>query len=96
MKLTKAIFTKGTKYKKAGVILLALQDVSNIQYSLFDTYDRPKFKKLINSIDNLNKTMGRDTVRYGIQGKNTKTSVQEKLSPQYTTSWEDIVKLNLD
>ena len=94
MKLIDATFSKELKYKKAGVMLLALQDALNIQYSLFDTYDRPKFKKIINSVDSLNKIMGRDTVRYGTQGKNTKISVQEKLSPQYTTSWQHIIEVN--
>jgi len=94
MKLTEAIFTEGLEYKKAGVMLFALQDASSIQCSLFDSYDRPKFKSLINSVDNLNNTMGRDTIRYGIQGENTKISIQEKLSPQYTTSWQQIVEVN--
>lgn len=93
MKLVEAIFTEGLKYKKAGVMLYALQNSSNIQYSLFDTYDRPKFKKLNKFVDKLNEKMGRDTVRYGIQGENTKISIQEKLSPQYTTSWEHIIKV---
>lgn len=94
MKLTEAVFLEDKKYKKAGIMLFALQDASNIQYSLFDTYSRPKLNKLINSVDKLNQIMGRDTVRYGTQGKNTKISVQEKLSPQYTTSWKDIIKIN--
>jgi len=91
MNLTENIYTKGFKYKRAGVMLFALQDASNLQYALFDNYDRPKFKKLNASVDKLNELLGRDTVKYAIQGENTKISVQERLSPRYTTSWEQII-----
>jgi len=96
MKLTEAIFVKGFKYKKAGVMLFALQDAVNIQYALFDNYDRPKFNKLNNSVDKLNKLMGRDTVKYAVQGNVTKISIQERLSPQYTTSWNQIIDVKAD
>ena len=96
MKLTENIYAKGFKYKKAGVMLFALQDASNMQYALFDNYNRPKFRKLNISVDYLNKRMGRDTVKYAVQGENTKISVQERLSPQYTTSWNQIIDVKTD
>ena len=65
----------------------------NIQFSLFDTLDRAKYYKAVEAIDELNHTMGRNTIRYAIQGKYTKISVQEMLSPEYTTKWKEILTI---
>jgi len=96
VKALEAIYVNGYQYKKAGVMLFGLQDSANMQYSLFDTYNRPKFKNALSAIDDINIKMGRDTVKYAVQGNNTKISVQERLSPRYTTSWHHIIELDID
>jgi DNA polymerase V len=88
------IYVNGFKYKKAGVMAFGLQDSRNIQYSLFDNFDRLKHGEILKTVDLINSLYGRDTVRYTIQGNNTKISVQEKLSPRYTTSWDHIPEIN--
>lgn len=93
MKALEAIYVNGYKYKKAGVMLFALQDSDKLQFSLFDTYNRPKCKDVLNAVDLINLKMGRDTVKYAVQGDNTKISVQERLSPRYTTSWNQIIEV---
>lgn len=93
MQLSEQVFSENIKIKKAGIMLFALQDASNVQTSLFDTYDRNKINKITKSIDILNAKLGRDTVKFAIQGENTKISVQQKLSPQFTTSWKDIIEV---
>ena len=90
------IYVKGFQYKKAGVMLFGLQDSANMQYSIFDTYDGPKYKNALRSLDQINVKMGRDTIRYAVQGHNTKISVQDRLSPRYTTSWNQIIDVNTD
>lgn len=90
------IYIQGYKYKKAGVYLSGLQDNTTIQFSIFDEFDRMRYGKAMKATDNLNKLLGRDTVRFAVQGKNTKISVQEMLSKRYTTSWSEILTVNLN
>ncbi len=93
LKLTDAVFVNGYKYKRAGVNVFDLQDANHLQYSLFDTVNRFKNGKILKTIDILNALYGRDTVKYAVQGENTKISVQERLSSQYTTSWKQIIEV---
>jgi DNA polymerase V len=94
IKALEMIYVNGFKYKRAGVMLFGLQAASNIQFSLFDHIDRYKHKQVLKTIDLINQTHGRDTLRFAVQGHNTKISVQEKLSPRYTTSWDNIPEIN--
>ena len=96
MQALELIYVNGYKYKKAGVMVFGLQDSGNIQYSLFDEVDRPKQGRLLKTVDLINSVFGRDTVRYAVQGNDTKISVQEKLSPRYTTSWEQLPEIKLE
>ncbi|NOZ35393.1 MAG: Y-family DNA polymerase [Chlorobi bacterium] len=96
LNLLDTIFVSGYKYKRAGVMLFGLQDAKHLQYSLFDTINRPKHKHVFKAIDLLNASYGRDAVKYAVQGNDTKISVQERLSPQYTTSWKQIITVKAD
>jgi len=91
LKLTDAIFVSGYKYKRAGVTVSELQESKHLQYSLFDTVNRSKNNKIFKTVDFLNASYGRNAVKYAVQGNNTKISIQERLSPQYTTSWKQII-----
>ena len=67
-----------------------------MQTSLFDSIDREKHKKIMNSIDSLNNFYGKDKVRLAAQGNKLKWKLrQEKLSPNYTTNWDEIITVNL-
>ena len=47
---------------------------------------------LLEVIDNINRKMGRDSVQFAIQGyKKTWMLKQQKLSPCYTTRWNDLL-----
>jgi DNA polymerase V len=96
MQALEMIYVNGYKYKKAGVMAFSLQDSSHIQYSLFDEVDRLKHGKILQSVDLINSLYGRDTIRYAVQGKDTKISVQEKLSPRYTTNWDHIPNIKTE
>ncbi|RLD51268.1 MAG: SOS mutagenesis and repair protein UmuC [Bacteroidetes bacterium] len=96
LKLTDAIFVSGYKYKRAGVMVFGLQNSNHLQYSLFDTINRYRNNKILNTLDFLNASYGRDVVKYAVQGDDTKNSVQERLSPQYTTSWNQIIGARAD
>jgi len=92
----KMIFRNGYKYKKSGVIVNDLVPEENIQTSLWDTIDREKNKKLMKSVDKLNDLMGRNKVKFAVQGLDRKWKMrQEQLSPCYTTNWNDILEIKI-
>lgn len=96
LSLLDTVFVNGYKYKRAGVIFFGLQDAKHLQYSLFDRVNRFKNNKIFKTVDFLNASYGRDAVKYAVQGDDTKISVQERLSPQYTTSWKQIIAVKAD
>ncbi len=94
--IIKQIFKSGYLYKKAGVVLTGIVEDTVIQRNLFENDNIKNKKKLFNKIDTINKKMGRDTVRYAIQGYNKSWILkQQKLSPCYTTRWTDLLSVKL-
>ena len=85
------IYRKGFGYKKSGVRLSRITPATAVQGTLFDTIDRPKHKALMQTIDRINNSLGRESVRLVSQGTITDHTNREHLSPQYTTRWEDIL-----
>lgn len=90
----KAIFKEGYKYKKAGVIVSDIIPQNAVQANLFYSIDHTKHNELMMALDNINNTYGRDTVRLGAQGYSKRWKLrQEKLSPSYTTDFDDIITI---
>lgn len=90
------IFVKKIKYKKVGVIVSGIIPADHIQRSLFDTANRSKLDNAMLALDGLNKRYGKDTVKVAAQGYERKWKLrQEKLSPNYTTRWDDIIVVNI-
>ena len=89
------IHRQGFGYKKSGVRLSRITPATAVQGSLFDTVDRPKHKALMQAIDRINAEQGRESVRLVSQGTVTDHTNREYLSPQYTTRWEDIMKVKV-
>lgn len=91
MKGLDKIWRKQFRYKKAGVFLSGIVPADQMQASVFDEEDREKGHEITKAIDVINRLMGRDKVRLAVQGFDRKWRLrQEKLSPNYTTRWEDI------
>ncbi len=88
------LFEPEYKYKKAGVIVDGLQNEQAFQGNIFDKTDREKQRKLLESVDKLNKQFGRDKVKLAVQGNGKEWKLrQEKLSGRYTTNWNEIIKV---
>ena len=88
------IYRPNYQYKKAGVIISKLVNQNRVQCNLFDNVNRQKSEKIMHSIDKINTTMGRDYIRYGIQGFNSSWKLhQERLSPCYTSRWSDLLRV---
>jgi len=90
------IFKTGYHYKKAGVIVSDIIPETYIQQNLFDNVDRSRHTKLMNTMDKINNSMGRDKIRLASQGFGRKWKLkQEQLSPCYTTRMSDILTINI-
>ena len=97
VKVLKLLFRKGYKYKKAGVIVTDIISENELQTGLWDNVNRDKHKNLMGVIDKLTTTMGRDVVKFAIQGTRRRWRLkQEKLSPHYTTNWDEILEIDID
>jgi len=95
--LLKLLFKKGYKYKKAGVILTEFIPEGEVQQSLWDNLNRDKQNQLMSTVDKISSTMGRDVVKFAIQGTRRRWKLrQEKLSPCYTTKWQDLLNIDMD
>ncbi len=94
-----SIFREGYNYKKAGIIVSGLTSENFIQNNLFDEVgkiSRDKFNIAAQTLDRLNKIMGRDVVRYAAQGVDRVWRLrQERLTQCYTTQWNDLLTINI-
>lgn len=89
------IFQPGFKYAKAGVMLLDLQHEGQQQCELDLEGDSQKDRStLMTALDRLNQRYGKGTLHMasaGVEGNKRVWSMkQERRTPRYTTSWEDL------
>ncbi len=92
-----AIYREGFRYKKAGVIVTDIVFEGQVQGSLFDRVDREKERALMRALDGINLRFGQSTVKLAVQGIGDRKWKlrQAKLSPCYTTRWNDIIKVKV-
>lgn len=90
MQALRQIYREGFEYKKSGVILTDLVPAGRIQPGLFDTADRPRRRKLMETIDRINRTQS-SGIRFAAEGtaQPWRTTFRQK-TPNYTTSWQDL------
>lgn len=95
--LTRAMYRKGYRYKKAGVGLLDLTHGDTHQGDLFSRID-PRATKLMEVMDAANRKFGRGAMgmasaAWRPKGKPQWTMRQENLSPAYTTRWDQLLRV---
>jgi len=93
----KGIYRKGHLYKKAGVMFKHLNPENQIQADLFHYKDFKRSKKLMQTLDNINKKMGSDTLKYaatGLSNNQRWKTVFKRRSPSYTTNWDQLLKVS--
>jgi DNA polymerase V len=94
MRALTMIYKPGYNYMKGGIMVLDLVPETTLQLGLFDTRDREKDKRLMNSLDRTNKAFGKDIVRYGVQSYGKKWHLRRmNLSQCYTTRLDQIMKV---
>ncbi len=96
-RLLAEVYRTGYSYKKAGTIITEIVPDKPIQGDLFDDVDRDKQKKLMDTVDKINDSLGTYKIRVASQGYGKKWKLRnEKLSPCYTTRIDDIIKVKSD
>jgi DNA polymerase V len=86
------IYEEGYQYKKAGVLFTGLVPEHQIQMNLFDTRDRERAQKLMTTIDHINAQMGTGAIQYAVAGFKPRWQMRRsRMSPRYTTRWDELV-----
>lgn len=87
------IFMEGYQYKKAGVIITEITS-DGVQQNIFDTVDRKKREKLMQTLDKINGNF-QHHVKLAVQGNGREWKLkQERLSGRYTTDMNEILTIH--
>lgn len=90
--LAKELFQENIRYYKIGVGLIDLVDGKLEQPDLFNP--NPNKPELMKAFDTINQRYGSDSIFVAAQGMNQKWSMRrDRLTPQYTTKWRDVPKI---
>ncbi|MEE9349425.1 MAG: Y-family DNA polymerase [Flavobacteriaceae bacterium] len=94
LKGLKAIYKKGYRYKKAGVIVMGIVPKPTKQLNLFFN-ENPKHAILMQVMDKVNTNLGERKLKLASQNlEKTWVMRQEKLSQRFTTSWNELLEVN--
>jgi len=90
------IFKPGFQYMKCGVTAMHLVPESSVQASCFGGSQTARNRQLMQTVDNINRSLGKEIVRSAVQGfaRNYRLKT-EYLSPCYTTRMEEILKIQI-
>jgi DNA polymerase V len=96
-------FRPGRRYKKAGVMLLELVPESPAQGGLFDRVNRARARRVLETVDAVNRRFGAGTLRFaasGLEYRNQRKqlpnwrTICDRRSPRYTTRWDELLTLS--
>lgn len=89
------IYKEGYQYQKAGVSFSHIVPDDTLQPDLFHDFSLEqhyKHARVMAIVDAINRTYGRDTLFFAVQGISRPWNMkQEQLSPRFTTRWSDIL-----
>jgi DNA polymerase V len=89
--LAEKLFVEGRAYKKAGIVLGALEPADTPQSDFFDDGSGERSARLSRTVDRLNAALGAGALRYGGERSSTAWGSRcESQSPCWTTRWEDL------
>lgn len=88
----KRIYRDGYHYAKCGVLLTELTSDSIRQGDLFDRPDTDRSRRLMDTLDAINRRMGRDTVFYAGSGIKREWKAYANMKTQhFTTDWKALL-----
>jgi len=88
------IYRNGHGYKKCGVLLSDLRPKEERQLSLLEN-NFLETEKVTNVIDAINKRFGPHSIKVLSCNQKRKNALQTRLSPNYTTSWEELLLIKI-
>jgi DNA polymerase V len=90
------IFKPGFLYMKCGITVMDLIPESAVQASFFDRADAAKNGLVMETLDRINRSMGREIVRSAVQGFERGYRLKTQwLSPRYTTRMNEILRIKI-
>jgi DNA polymerase V len=95
LRILRALYRPGFKYKKSGILLLGLQPATGRTQRLFDEKNYLEDRELMKAVDLLNARYGRGAIRFGWPAK-SHTNWQmsrDHLSPAYTTNVDQVLRV---
>lgn len=93
-KIGERLFVEGRSYRKAGVILGALEQADSGQGEFFYDGRATRSRVLSKTVDRLNASLGPGTLLYGAAAmKRSWTPRSDHRSPRWTTAWEELPKI---
>ncbi len=86
------IYRPGYVYRRVGIMLSNIRPANQIQLNMFrPSQDFEREDRLMAALDEVNRLCGRNTLRFGAGGLKQEWQMrQARVSPRYTTSWEDL------
>lgn len=92
----KSIYNPHFSYKRAGVMLTDISDINTPQTDfLVSEKTQNKDTSLMQTIDNLNRKLGRKTLYFGTQAQGIRHYIKREFkSRSYTTSWDELPTVN--
>ena len=89
--LVEQLFTPGSRYLKAGIILSELVPGSCIQSSLFNEMGKEKDQALMETIDNINFSMRDDAIKFVASGIKREWKMRQGMrSARFTSRWSEL------
>ena len=90
--LLNQIYRKNFGYKRAGIWLSHFIQTNMIEHSLLEEKElTEKNQKLMETLDKMNKTYGKNTIKLGSEGKESFKMNRAHLSNRYTTDWDELL-----
>ncbi|WP_419805711.1 DUF4113 domain-containing protein [Terriglobus sp.] len=95
VRLGERLFRDGFRYAKCGVMITELLPETVQQPALWSELDRERRERVWKTVDRLNATLGRGTVRVLSAGpKDAAWNLRaEHRSPRWTTRWEELPRV---
>jgi DNA polymerase V len=66
------IYRPGYNYNKTGCTAMELVPAADVQYNIFDSENRSRNSQLMKVVDIVNRSFGKDAVRFALQGFGTR------------------------
>jgi DNA polymerase V len=90
------IYRPGYKYNKTGCTAMELIPAEEVQCNIFDNENRGRNSQLMQVLDKVNRSFGKNTVRFALQGFGTRWKLRQlKLSPCYTTRIDEVLTIKI-